>query len=544
MDKWLEDKKVVRAWERCRSVVIMVSSSSSSSSSSSRFEVVVVVVVVKELEDRAVSHLWISLIVVNREAMERLVRILHDDYHGQLRTTTTTTSSSSGDQQQGYWHSQVWGHVGIFLMDVDHPTPHLVCQSQWEALGRLLTNKDLRSLIIISQAPLVDDSPADAILKGRITYYEPPLVTSTNEGRWCESKRELMKLLNALHEWQGRQSGRQVVVVGSGATVGVETVIKGMTQSWHQYLCGPVVEGKILPAYDHWCEPSGVIDEGWTYEHEAIIRDRSVVLVTAKRDHHGEVSVGGQLLMFPDSSKEPGSTRKCFFDMVKERRRAIQKVLEPSPEAAAMTKASMKGGVNDAIVLLTTSPPIQKALSKSFHQLTTTHLLSTQNSPQMTALHIRRHLARIYYEYLPPYYHKTLPLPSGLVIQTVVNKWNNSIPSASQEEGVRQLRRRSLGETPEVMSEKDWPCLCDDDGDEAFDKAEEEEEDVVVEEEEEGMKKGGEKKVKVYVPMAFLDDEYFVKFCIDCFRTAVTFQTRYGRASAATTAPTTRRSIE
>ena len=191
----------------------------------------------------------------------------------------------------GEWHFHRWcaGRVGVFLLDLRHnrlwgsrhspgaaaalQTP-LIAGAQWAALREALGAPGLRTLVVCSELPFVDDSTRDASFKATRGMGDA--------NRWANNGAELRRLLHMLFEWETGDAdrARRVVLCGGGLSCGVRSSIRNGARELaiEQLVVGPTT----LPVEQYACERAGSLGETTEYTHDEFVLAQNVGLLTLR----------------------------------------------------------------------------------------------------------------------------------------------------------------------------------------------------------------------------------------------------------------------
>jgi len=242
---------------------------------------------------------------------------------------------SSNSEGNGEWHFHVWGPLGVFCLDVkesriwkgrtganasDSP---LLSDEQWRCFSDALATENLNTIVLTCEVPFIDDSIGDARYKA----------TDPSHGHldmhWPFHGSELLRLLNGLFDWKHAEKGREVVLIGGGINVGVDTLIRhsGGGDEIRQFIVGPAAS---TPETDLWAERTGSLDENITYEHGKVLKENNCCYCGVKGDEVGDIAttslvctppeffahIGGQLGLqtLPIMLKELHVDKKSFED--------------------------------------------------------------------------------------------------------------------------------------------------------------------------------------------------------------------------------------
>jgi hypothetical protein len=225
--------------------------------------------------------------------MRRLLRTVYREYQRQLWdpecVTRPAAPTARGGASEHAFHQ--WGRVGLFLLDGrgctvgangharEAAAAKLIGADQWKALNRALASPGLKTLIVGSEYPLLDDSPVDA--RAKVT--SSPTMAKLRR-RWPYNGIELQKLLTTLFEWKSEQGSpyREVVLLCGGLRCALDTAIFDAPKDNNgrdeippmirQLTVGPVT-GRCE---EHEFAQQGSVGERFTYSHMAMLPRRNV----------------------------------------------------------------------------------------------------------------------------------------------------------------------------------------------------------------------------------------------------------------------------
>ena len=230
---------------------------------------------------------------------------------GAAASSSSSSSSSSlltgGDEEdereapefrtvnEGQFHR--WGTVGLLLLDLrggrvlaqsggqarDNP---LISDSQWRTIDRALADPSLLVLIVGSERPLVERSPAEA--RALVAKPEAQHVRDT----LAYNSHELERLLGALFAWQAADEtatqARKISLLAGGLGAGLETRIRengggnkgGGRGALSQLVVGPATAA-VVPFAGSKLTGFAVTDEDgndtlFPYEHRLLPPQRSL----------------------------------------------------------------------------------------------------------------------------------------------------------------------------------------------------------------------------------------------------------------------------
>ena len=180
--------------------------------------------------------------------------------------------------------SRIWkGRTGANASD----SP-LLSDEQWRCFSEALATENLKTIVLTCEVPFVDDSIGDARYKA----------TDPSHGHldmnWPFHGSELLRLLNGLFEWKCAESGREVLLIGGGIEIGVDSVIKHkqLDASIRQIIVGPAASS---PQTDLWAERTGSLDENISYVHGDVLKANNLGYVNCRGEVEGGITVEGSV---------------------------------------------------------------------------------------------------------------------------------------------------------------------------------------------------------------------------------------------------------
>lgn len=198
-----------------------------------------------------------------------------------------------------FHHAHRWGPIGMFCLhrygttrwageSTNLSVDVMSTTQMMESFEKMLSQEDVRALLIVSSAPLVDFSSAEA------RDIEAKMLIEAS-GKWFStSQRDVRnKILSRLFEWKReRRNSRDVLIVCGGANVSAETEIRDERSTkdnvtLRQLSVGPMCNGEqdFLPNVRGHIETNHQGDETtkatlFTYAHTPRYRDCSLAIVT------------------------------------------------------------------------------------------------------------------------------------------------------------------------------------------------------------------------------------------------------------------------
>jgi hypothetical protein len=243
--------------------------------------------------------------------MRRLLRTVYREYQRQLWdpecvTRPAGTHARGGASEHAYHQ---WGRVGLFCLDTrgctvganghtrEAAAAKLIGADQWKALNRALASPGLKTLIVGSEYPLLDDSPIDA----RAKVASSPTLAKLRR-RWPYNGQELQKLLAKLFEWKQEQGEpyREVVLLCGGLRCALDTAIfdapkdqNGRGREETPCMIRQLTSGPVTGRCEvHELSEQGSVGERFTYQHMAMLPRRNVgVLQLRQMAGHSSDSV-------------------------------------------------------------------------------------------------------------------------------------------------------------------------------------------------------------------------------------------------------------